>query len=175
MLNFKGWWENVYRIDKDPIGDFSANMRTYYRSPDWKGSGTFDTQEKIPSGWQKEKGVFAGKLKDVIPYATPLDIRWVVTREADDRPTVVFDQDDKRKIASYRPYLSQFSPSVFSQTPSGEFFSSDPRQAQRQEMIRKPLRFIQKWYNVKFVPDLEGYARRLKAQGITFDSEGLEF
>jgi hypothetical protein len=82
MLTFREFLENfVYRFDQEKIGDFSKGLKTYYRSPDWTSSGTFSGEEKIPSDWQKETGLFAGDLKDVIPYAVPRDVKWVVTKK----------------------------------------------------------------------------------------------
>jgi hypothetical protein len=177
MLDFKKWYENefVYRIDKDPIKDFSSSLKTYYRSPDWGSSGTFGSEEKIPSDWQKETGLFAGNLKQVIPYATPRDTKWLVTYEDPKRPTVIFNQRDRGNILSYRPHLSKFSASKFIKVPSGEFFSTDPKAALKQEIVRNPLKFMKKWYNVLFVPDLEQTAKDLRSKNIHFDSEGLQF
>jgi len=166
------WLESVYRIDQNPISDFSSDLKTYYRSPDWSSSGSFSNQENIPKDWLKEVGLFGGKLKNIIPYATPRNVRWIVTKDLS-RPTVIFAEKDKQAITSYRPYLSKFSQSSFTQQSNGEFFSHDPKQAMKQEMIRNPLRFMQKWYNVKFVPNLDDYAKQLKSQDINFDSEGL--
>lgn len=174
-LNFRQFVENefVYRIDKNPISDFSKERRTYHRSPDWTSSGTFGNKEKIPPDWHKETGLFAGELKHVIPYAVPRDVKWIVTYENPKRPTVMFSQIDKARMAGYKPYLSKFSASSFTKVPSGEFFSSDPRQASRQEIIRNPLNFIRQWYNVKFVPDVVELAKQLRSQNIHFDGEGI--
>lgn len=175
MLNFKAWYENqfVYRIDKDPIKDFSLALKTYHRSPDWSSSGTFDDKEKIPSDWVPEKGLFAGDMKSIIPYATPRDTKWIVTYETPHRPTVFFNQSDRQNIRNYRPYLSKFTSAAFTKVPSGEFFSSDPKSPVAQQLIRKPKSFIERWYEVNFVPNLEQLAKSLRAQKIHFDSEGI--
>ena len=161
----------VYRLDEDPISDFSQNLRTYYRKPDWSSSGTFE--EEIPQGWQKETGLFAGNRRHVVPYAVPRDVSWIVIREDPKRPTLVFNESDKQKIAQHRSHLSQFSGSGFTKVPSGEYFSEKPSIPERQEVIRNPIRFMQQWYDVKFVPDIKQLATQLRKQNIQFESEGL--
>ena len=172
-MQFKEWFEtSVYRIDKDKIDDFSSGLRTYHHTPDWKTSGTFEKESDAPPDWGKSTGLFAGQLRNIIPYATPRDTRWIVTWD-NPRPTVTFDQKDKVKIMGYRPYLSKFPASGFNQVPSGEFFSKTPPTANKQEVIRNPIKFIQKWYNVNFVPDIQEFANQLKSQNIQFDAEGM--
>jgi len=173
-MNFRQFVENfVYRIDKNPIQDFSQGLKIYHRSPDWTSSGTFGNQEKIPTNWQKETGLFAGDLKHVIPYAVPRDVKWIVTYENPKRPTVYFDQIDKARIASNKSYLSKFPSSKFTKVPSGEFFSRSPGQAERQEPIRNAFNFIRQWYNIKFVPDVIELSKELRSQNIHFDGEGI--
>jgi len=115
MIRYTEWLEqnNVYRIDQDKIGNFSSKLRSYHRNSDWTSSGTFDKESDVPSDWTKETGLFAGDLKDVIPYAVPRDVKWIVTHENPKRPTVIFNQLDKTRIISHRPYLSQFPSSWF--------------------------------------------------------------
>lgn len=172
-MNFREYAENfVYRIDKDRVADFSKGLRTYYHAPDWSSSGTFDDLSEIPPDWKQMTGLFAGQLKHVIPYAVPRDVKWIVMHD-EPRPTVIFAQADKSRIANNRPYLSSFPVAGFQQMPSGEFFSIDPKQASRQDVIRNPLAFMRQWYNVKFVPDLIALAKQLRSQNIQFDAEGL--
>lgn len=174
-MSFKEWLENqdVYRVDPSRVSDFSQNLKTYHRSPDWSSSGTFEKESDVPADWQKETGLFAGQLKDVVPYAVPRDVRWIITYGNPKRPTVTFEEVDKPKIVGNQPYLSRFPASQFNQTPSGEFFSGNPNQLSKQEAIRKPLNFIRRWYEVRFVPNLEKLANQLRTQNVEFSSEGL--
>ena len=70
MKTFGQWVENqfLYRIDKDQIQDFSKDIKSYHHTPDWSQSGTF---EENPPNLEKTIGLFAGDLKNVVPYAVP--------------------------------------------------------------------------------------------------------
>jgi hypothetical protein len=175
IYEFREYVENnfVYRIDKDRIGDFSNNLRNYWHAPNWGSSGTFSNAEEIPPDWSKITGLFAGELKNVIPYAVPRNVKWIVTWENPKRPTVHFNENDRRRIIAHRPYLSKFSTNTFQKVPSGEFFSGNPGSPAKQDVVRNPLNFIRKWYNIQFVPNIATLAKQLKSQNIQFDAEGL--
>lgn len=164
--------EAVYRIDSDQIKDFAQNLRTYHHNQDWTHSGTFDDPRAVPHGYNQSKGLFGDDLKNVVPYAVPRNTPWI-RHYLYKRPTVVFELKDKQNIINHRPHLSVFPDQHFNRLPSGEMFSTNPGTPDRQEQIRKPLNFIKRWYDVKFVPDLKKLARYFKRQGVLFDSEGL--
>jgi len=86
---------------------------------------------------------------------------------------VVFELKDKQNIINHRPHLSTFPDQQFSRLPSGEMFSTNPGTPTHQELIRKPLSFIKRWYDVEFVPNLKTIKRHFKRQGVLFDSEGI--
>lgn len=171
-MKFRYWLEtkeNPHRIDTSQITDFNPGLKNYWFDP--KGTGSGGTE--MP-GWNKRTGLFAGKLKDVIPYATPRNTRWMVLNAESKRPTVIFDVKDKPTIVNHRPFLSKFPSQDFEFLPSsGEYFSEKPPSAIRQEKIRNPLAFINQWYNIQFVPDIESAAQELLRKGIHFNAEGL--
>jgi len=168
MQTFMDWLkENIFRIDKDKINDFSTNLQTYYRNADWSRSGN-----KPKPDMHKEIGLFGGELRDVVPYAVPRNVKWIIIKNK--RPSIFFNQQDKPLIINYKPHLSQFQQDKFTQVQSGEYFSNNPGTAIRQELIRNPLRLIKKWYDVHFVTDVEELAKQLRNNNIEFDSEGLD-
>lgn len=174
MITFVEWLEsNLYRVDGDKIADFSSKMRTYRHAPDWSSSGTFGTDEEVPDGWGQATGLFTAELRHVVAYAVPRSTKWVVTWENPKRPTIYFNENDRRAIASHQPTLSTFNKSDFQQLPSKEFFTDKPSNPTKQETIRNPLNFIRRWYDVQFVPNVVEKAKQLKSQNLHFNSEGL--
>jgi len=163
--------ETVYRIDPEQIQDFS-DLRTYHHNKDWTHSGTFHDPLSVPDGYQQTKGLFGDTLRNVVPYAVPRNTPWIL-HHLRKRPTLIFNEKDKQAITRHRPHLSKFPDQQFSRLPSGEMFSTNPGTPTHQELIRKPLNFIKRWYDIEFVPDLETVKRRFKRQGVLFDSEGL--
>lgn len=162
----------VYRIDNSLIKDFSDSLRVYYHSSDWTQSGTFETE---PDNLEKSVGLFAGRLKDIVPYSTPrsegLSTQWIIYNKDFKKPTIAFNIDDKQSILDYHPILSKFDSSKFKKLPNGEYFSQDAGIPINQERISNSLDLISKYYNIEFVDDIKVLYNNLKNNSIDFDSE----
>lgn len=179
-MNFKQWLE-AFRIDPKKISDFS-NMNTYVGNPERTSSARVEdgtTKDKFPDelkNWDlMGKGVFAGKdMKDIIPYAIPRSIPWVLASIDKNKRSLFIQKKDKPSITKYNPWLTSFDPNNFKTLKSGELFTQKPPSPLKQEKIRNVMKFIGKWMKVIFVDDLRETMQVLDRQGINYDSEDPE-
>lgn len=175
-MKFKQWLE-AYRIDSEKIPDFSKELKTYFRSPDYFSSGTF-SNDILPDQFKNwkfmGKGLFASKnLKDVVPYAIPRNIPWILANPNSNKPTLYIDKKYQYKLKQYNPYLTKLNPKDFSELPSGELFSQLPKNIEKQELIKNPVKFIKQYMNLTFVNDLKQTKIKLEKENIPFYSEGF--
>ncbi|MEI7488796.1 MAG: hypothetical protein WCJ72_15590 [Chryseobacterium sp.] len=178
-MNFKEWLE-AFRIDPEKISDFS-NMNTYVGNPEGTSSARVEdgtTKKNLPDelkNWELMKGLFAGKdMKDIIPYAIPRSIPWVLASIDKNKRSLFIQRKDKPSIAKYNPWLTSFDSNNFKILKSGELFTQEPNLPLKQEKIRNVMKFIGKWMKVIFVDDLRETMRDLNRQGINYDYEDTQ-
>jgi len=111
-------------------------------------------------------------MKEVIPYAIPRNVPWVLTHYPKRRILYV-EKKYSQMIRSYSPWLTKFDTKNFQQLPSKEYFSTNPGMPLKQEKIRNVIKFIKKWIDIQFVDDLKLTMNELDQKGISYDKEGV--
>jgi len=172
----------VTRIDDHPIGNFAANLQTYYHTDDWRESGKFPKGTDIPKRFtNKSRGLFAGDPKFTALYATGSseETRYVAKYKPG-QPIVWFDKKDLSRIRGKQTYLTVFNADDFKRVPSGEYFSTHPGQPVKQEKITDPFQYItdQGWV-IRVTDDLSAVLKKLQQQAkendsIQYGAEGME-
>lgn len=187
MKSFKEYLEaRVYRVDSTRIDDFDKGKRSYAVLKGGGGSGPYDPATDKEPSWLKDqeydlrRGLFATDYKRVLAYLIPRDVSWIRygINDTDGKPVLYLNTRDRRKINSYRPYLSSFDSSDFEKLgtgdAAGEYFSSSPPKPIDTKRINTVLNTLRRYYDVRFVPDLVKLSKNMKAEGKHFESEGLE-
>lgn len=167
--------EYVYRIDSQPIADFSKDMKTYYHNKDFSKSGSY-----FKGATGKVTGLYAHPdrlFTALYTTGSSHDTRYVATYSTNP-PVVYFDKKDVPKLQSNVSYLTIFDAKNFRKLPSGEVFSENPGTPVNQEKITDPFSYIQKQgWHIKIVDDLAAKLKEIKktakAQGIKFGAEGF--
>ena len=172
----------VTRIDDHPIGNFAANLQTYYHTDDWRESGKFPKGTDIPKRFtNKSRGLFAGDPKFTALYATGSseETRYVAKYKPG-QPIVWFDKKDLSRIRGKQTYLTVFNADDFKRVPSGEYFSTHPGQPVKQEKITDPFQYItdQGWV-IRVTDDLSAVLKKLQQQAkendsIQYGAEGMD-
>jgi hypothetical protein len=164
MKTYKEFLYEIYhRIDDKKIDDFKSNLGIYHHSKDWAHSGRMNPEMRQSISLERDKGLFAGKIEDIAPYAVPRDVRWTQHPDDEGNSVITFDIRDKRRIEKHRPILSTFANRNFEKLPSGEMFSRSPPKPLQQKVISNPIEFIKKMgHKVQFVDGIENYKKELK-------------
>ena len=167
----------VTRIDSHPIGDFAANMQTYYHTDDWRESGQFPKGATIPKRFSgQSQGVYAGDPTFTALYATgsSKETRYVA-KYGPGQPIVWFDKKDLSRIHRKKTYLTTFNANNFKKVPSGEYFSNNPGEPVEQKPITDPFQYItdQGWV-IRTTDNLPAVLKKLqKEKDAQFGSEGM--
>ncbi len=179
MKTFRQYLNEAGRLFRFDDKSVAPKAQTYAFSPENLGSGNVQNTAgwTPPESWTREKGLFAGKYHDVLPYAVPRSTRWIKTgkRTKDTKPTIHFSEEDREAIEAHRPTISKYNiRQGFKQTQPGEFFAPGEVAPSliSQETIENPLEHIKKHYNIKFVDDLDHQKRLLDLKGIGHNFEG---
>lgn len=166
----------VYRLDAKKVKDFGKHLNTYHHTKDWSGSGQADENDPVPKGLKKSKGLFAGDMHTVAPYATPRSTKWTRHVDDDGNSVLTFQHKDKARIKAHHPVLSTFPSKKFSyKKGSGEHFSKEPGKPHAQETVQNPIHLMQKaGHKVQFVPNIHHHAKQMDKDGKDYMSEGFE-
>lgn len=167
----------VYRVDSQKIPDFTQDMQTYYHTDDFSTSGQFAKGSKIPKEYTgKITGIFAGTKVFTALYATGnADQTRFVAKYSPGQPTVYFDRQDVPRLKDNRSYLTVFDARRFKELPTGEWFSSDPGQPIKQQVISDPFDYITRaGWRIQQIDDLPAMLKRLKAAGVDYGAEGID-
>lgn len=171
MIGFKQWMENkVYRLDPNRVNNYTLGLKTYAHNDDWTSSKVADNTNDLKN---RSTGLFAGKLKDIIPYAIPRNVPWVLAH-IPNRPSLYIQKTDYPQVRGSRPWLSAMDSSSFEEVPSGEYFSKRLGSPIRQDRVRNAIQFIKKWMDIWTVDDLDNVIRDLKDRNIPFSTEGIQ-
>ncbi len=180
MLSFKQFLiENdnniVHRIDNEKINDFDSNLNTYHHNSDWTQSKLASPTEKPKKGFKSSKGLFAGDLHSIAPYASPKGTKFIQHYDESGQSHLYFDKKDEEKINNHKPTLSSFSKKNFNFLKnSGEHFSKKPGKPIKQTTINNPTEFMRSnGHIVHFVDDLNRHKQNLEKNNIQYNSEGF--
>jgi hypothetical protein len=180
MKTFKQFLSEIlHRIDAEKIQNFNKELGIYFHTKDWSSSGRLNPDKRQSVSLNREKGLFAGKMRDIAPFAVPRDVRWTQHPDDDGNSVISFDIRDKRRIQKHRPILSAFPDRGFKKLPTGEMFSQNPHNPLRQKVISNAIRFIENnGHKVQFVDGIENYKKQLKNRAdldpdFWVNSEGL--
>jgi hypothetical protein len=167
-----------YRIDERKIINFKK-LGIYTHSKDWSHSKRVNPKMRQTVSLYRHKGLFAGKINDVAPFAVPRDVRWTHHLGDNGKPIISFDKKDRFKVKKQRSVLSVFNSRNFKKLPSGEMFSKLTTTPLRQKVISNTIQFIKNnGYIIQFVDDIKLYKQQLKDKiknnpNFWVNSEGL--
>jgi len=153
---------SLYRLDTQPL---SPETRAFDFDSEYNSgtAGAFKNQKNIT----QRKGLFAGRIHEVAPYAAGRSTPFIFRMEqGKSRGIVYFENRHRDMISSQRPTLSAFSSKGFVQIPSGEHFMETDRTPtpEGSKVIDDPLKFISQHHDIKFVDDLKPLARKFNAE-----------
>jgi hypothetical protein len=142
------------RYDFDPFGNSAP-------------AGSLPSEEMT-----RQRGLFAAPKDEMVPYLAGRDISFAYVqptrtknKRGFQRGTVYYSDANREKVQSRRPVVTGYSTKKqgFKKIGSGEYFRPGqrvPRPTSREE-IQDPIAYMQKYVNVKFVPDLGKVATTL--------------
>ena len=120
----------------------------------------------------QRRGLFAARKDEMVPYIGGRDVpfAWVQpirgkNTKGSRRGTVYYSTDSRETIENRRPVITQYSKEKqgFREISTGEFFRSGrriPRPVSTTK-VENPIEYMQRYVNVKFVPNLGKVATTL--------------
>ena len=171
MKSFKEYLleaKRVFRVDQRRIKP-GKKARRY----DFDDLGNSAPAGSLPAEEvTRQRGLFAATKDEMVPYVGGRDVSfaWVQPLRQNNkggvrRGTVYYSDANRERVQSSRPVVTGYSTKKqgFKKISTGEYFRAGqrvPRPVSREE-IQDPIAYMQKYVNVKFVPNLGKVAATL--------------